>query len=186
MSEAIGGDERAALPHLTTEFLVWAWFVSEREEGRMDLGPDIGVIDVWVDQRLSFRGPGEDKARAVLTGENPSGALEARAALAGGKVVQDLQLGLRRECREYAAIVRGAHFDEAAAKLPTECKGTEDEVLYERMYLYEDLMFMLRALYRRFAQERTAPEWQSDTLPAMRRWAAEGLPSGLAPEHEGG
>lgn len=167
--------ERPALPHLTTEFLQWFWYASEREEGRVDLGEEGGIVDFWVDQRLSFRGPGEDRARAVLTGENPSAALEARAAIAGGKVVQDLQIGIRREGREYAAILRGPHLDVAAAKLPTECKGGEDEVLYERMFLYEDLFFVIRALYRRFAEERASPEWATVHLPAMRAWAAIGL-----------
>lgn len=174
--------ERPALPHLTTEFLQWLWWASEREEGRMDLGEDAGVVDVWVDQRLSFRGPGEDRARAVLTGENPSAALEARAALAGGKIVLDLQIGVRREGREYSAILRGPHLDLAAAKLPTECKGGEDEVLYERMFLYEDLFFVLRALYRRFAAERASPEWGSVSLAAMREWAGLGLAPSAEPE----
>ena len=167
-------EQRPALPHLTTEFMLWLWWVSEREEGRLDLGDDAGVIDLWVDQRLSFRGPGEDRARAVLTGENPSAALEARAALAGGKVVQDLQIGVRREGREYATILRGPTLDVAAAKLPTECKGGEDEVLYERMFLYEDLFFVLRALYRLFARERASPSWATEHLPALRAWAAVG------------
>lgn len=178
--------ERPALPHLTTEFLQWLWWASERDEGRMDLGEEGGIVDVWVDQRLSFRGPGEDRARAVLTGENPSAALEARAALAGGKIVQDLQIGLRREGREYAAILRGPHLDVAAAKLPTECKGGEDEVLYERMFLYEDLFFVIRGLYRRFAAERTSPEWASVHLPAMRTWAAIGLDPAAAGASGGG
>lgn len=167
-------EERAAQPHLTTEFLQWIWWFSEREDGRVDLGDNAGIIDLWVDQRLSFRAPGEDKARAVLTGENPSAALEARAALAGGKLVQDLQLGVRRDGREYRVVIRGANFDLAGLQLPAECKGEEDEVLYERMFLYEDIFFVLRCLYRRFAAERASPEWRTDFLPAMRTWAAVG------------
>lgn len=165
-------DERPALPHLTTEFFSWIWYASEREEGRMDLGTDLGPVDFWVDERLSFRGPDEDKARAVLTGDNPSATLEARAALAGGKVVQDVRIGLRREGREYSLTIKGVHLDVAAAKLPAECKGAEDEVLYERMFLYEDLWFILRGLYRRFAAERASPDWASVHLPAMRSWAS--------------
>ena len=165
-------EETPALPHLASEFFTWAWYASEREEGRIDLGDDVGSIDFWVDARLSFRGPDEERARAILTGENPSATLEARAALAGGKVVQDVRLGLRREDREYSVTLKGVHFDLQAVKLPTECKGPEDEALYERMYLYEDLWFVLSALYTRFAGERASVEWDSVHLPAMRAWAA--------------
>jgi len=62
-------------------------------------------------------------------------------------------------------------------------------VLYERMFLYEDLFFVIRALYRRFAQERTSPDWAGVHLPAMRAWAAAGLEAGapdLDPEGAGG
>ena len=104
-------DNAAALPHLTAEFFVWLWFASEREGGTMDVGEGVGLIDFWVDERLSFRSPDEDKPRAVLTGENTSTSAEARAALASGKVVRDLQLHLRREEREYSVTLRGAHLD---------------------------------------------------------------------------
>lgn len=167
-------DERPALPHLTSEFLLWLWYASERDQGRLELGGDEGWVDYWVDQRLAFRTPDEDKAKAVLTGDNPSATLEARAALAGGKIVQDLRLGLRRQGREYSLNLKGVHLDVAGAKLPTECKGGEDEVLYERMFLYEDLWFVVRCLYRRFATERASAAWASEHLPAMRAWAQGG------------
>lgn len=167
----MSAEERPALPHLTSEFLVWLWYASERDQGRLELGGDEGSVDFWVDQRLAFRTPDEDKPKAVLTGDNPSATLEARAALAGGKIVQDLRLGLRRQGREYSLSIKGVHLDVAAAKLPTECKGGEDEVLYERMFLYEDLWFAVRALYRQFARERASADWASLHLPAMRGWA---------------
>ena len=76
-----GENSAPALPHLTAEFFVWLWYASERDGGSMNLGA-AGMCDVWVEERLSFRIPDEDKARAVLTGENTSSAPEARAALA--------------------------------------------------------------------------------------------------------
>ena len=169
-------DKTPELPHLSVEFFVWLWYASERDGGTMDLGdPDgggAGVCDVWVEERLSFRPRDEDRARAVLTGENASSSLEARAALASGKVVKDLQLHLRREEREYTVVLRGAHLDLAGAKLPPHATDGEGELLFERMYLYEDLWFLVGALYRRFAVERTAAAWHEHTLPAIRAWVA--------------
>ena len=160
-----------ALPHLTAEFFVWLWYTSEREGGTMDLGEEVGVIDVWIEDRLSFRTPDEDKTRAVLTGEDTASAIEARISLAAGKIVRDLQLHVRREEREYTATLRGVHLDLAGVKLPPHSPEGQDELLYERMYLYEDLWFTLRALYRRFAVERVSEDWRGRLLPAIRAWA---------------
>ena len=165
---------KPALPHLTIEFYVWLWYASERDGGSMDLGPEAGICDVWVEERLSFRPPDEDRARAVLTGENASASLEARAALASGKVVKDLQLHLRRDEREYTVTLRGPHLDLAGAKLPKHASDGEGELLYERMYLYEELWFLVTALYKRFAAERTASAWHERLLPAIRHWVAGG------------
>jgi hypothetical protein len=158
------------LPHLSSEFFVWLWFAAERDGGQMNLGEDLGIVDAWVDERISFRTPNEDKVRAVVTGENTATALEARAALAGGKVVRDVQLHLRRAEREYQITLRGAHLDLAGARLPSHSPEGVDELLYERMFLYEELWHVVRGLYRRFAMERTAETWRSETLPAMRAW----------------
>lgn len=169
--------------HLVTEFFVWLWYISERDGGQtaLDGGSDGPAerVDVWVDERLSFRNPDDDKPRAVLTGENTATALEARAALAGGKVVRDLQVHVRREEREYTVTLRGPHLDLVGLKLPAGLAPTSDggaEVFYERMYLYDDLWYVLSALYRRFARERTSPAWRTETLPGIRAWVAAATP----------
>lgn len=167
-----------ALPHLSTEFFIWLWFASERDGGTMMLGEHVGVVDVWVEDRLSFRGLEEERARAVVTGENTASSLEARAALATGKVVRDIQLHLRREEREYTVTLRGVNMD-ISAKLPPHSGEGEDGLLYERMYLYEDLWFVIEGLYRRFALERTADSWPS-TLTGIRAWVA-GAPADNTP-----
>ena len=166
-------DPTPALPHLVTEFFAWLWYVSERDGGTFAVG-DGTVFTFWIDDRLSFRLPDEDKVRAVLTGESAAATLEARAALAGGKVVRDLRLALKREEREYAVTLRGLHLDLQGCKLPAELKAGDqvDEVLFERMFLLDELWFMVGALYTRFAEERTGADWSGDHLPAMRAWAA--------------
>jgi hypothetical protein len=169
-----------ALPHLTIEFFVWLWYASDREGGTFQLGSGVGVADCWVDERLSFRLVDEDKARAVLTGEDTSSSAEAKAALASGKVVRDLQLHLRREEREYTVTLRGPHLDLAGLKLPPHEPSGEEELLYERMFLYEDIWATIGALYRRFAMERTSKAWHSTILPAMRAWAGGADPQDLA------
>jgi|GEM_PF-641930 len=177
----VGETERALLPHTVSEFLLWLWWKTEAEEGRLDLG-DAGIVDCWVDERVALRKADEDRSRTVLTGDNPSAAVEARAALAGGKVVRELSVGIRREGREYSVVLKGPELLFVGAKLPTECRGAQDEVLYERMYLYEDLHYVVAALYRAFAVERAdAAWWRRVVVPALHTWARgeQGLGLGL-------
>jgi hypothetical protein len=167
-------------PHVAAEFFLWLWYQSETGQGRVDLGETGGSVEFWVDDRIAFRAVGEDKVSAIMTGENPSLTPEARAALAGGKVLRDVRLALRREDREYTVTLKAPRIEIAAAKLPALVKsGDEAEILYERMFLYEELHFMLGGLFRAFSDARCADDWQGRVLPDLRRWVASG--SGRAP-----
>ena len=171
-------EERPLLPHLPSEFLTWLWFTSEQCGGSLKLSEEAGSIDFWVDDRIAFRAMDEDKPRAVLTGENPSATMEAHAALAGGRIVRELRMALKREDREYSVVLKGVHLDLAGAKLPSLVKGGTEEVIYDRMYCLEELTYLVGELFRRFARERTSDAWHEDILPAMREWVAEGLGGG--------
>jgi hypothetical protein len=167
-----GDEPTPVLPHLGSEFLLWLWYWTENHGGAIVLDDEIGSVDFWVDTRLAFRAPGEGKAAAVLTGENPSVALEARAALAGGKVIRELRIGLRREEREFFATLRAPSLDLVGVDLPQVVQGGGEEALYDRMYLFDELLRILTAFFRRFAAARTSPAWASDTLSDIRSWIA--------------
>ena len=94
----MSGNEATPIPpHLAGELYLWLWWASEAWQGRFELDQPVGVVHIWVDDRLAFRRPDDTKISAVMTGENPASSLEARAALAGGKVLQDLKIGIRRD-----------------------------------------------------------------------------------------
>lgn len=159
------------MEHVACDFLSWVWYETERTGGRLDLGPPLGVVDIWVDERLAFRDNSDDRPRAVLTGENPSQTLEARAALAGGKFLRELQLGIRREEREYSVTLKGALLDFSGLKLPPG-EAEEDSVIYDRMFFYEEIHSILSNLLRRFAEIRTSSEWEEGERDAMAAWIA--------------
>jgi len=160
--------------HLAGEFYVWLGYVTEAEGSNFELGDKIGRFDLWVDDRLAFRNPDDAKVSATMTGENPARTLEARAALAGGKVLQELRLGLRRDDREFEFTLRGPTLDIVRIKLPQVVDGAE--AIFDRMHLHDELVFVLGGLFKRFATERTSDAWGREVLPGMRAWAhaAEG------------
>ncbi len=160
--------------HLGSEFLLWLWYTSEVQQGRFDLAAPAGRVDVWVDDRLAFRQPTDLKVTAVVTGENPALAPEARAALVGGKVLQDLRLGIKRDDREYAVTLRGAALDVAALKLPQALADRTDEAVADRMFLVEELQLVVAALFTAFASARGTDAWTRQTVPAIRTWLVAG------------
>lgn len=163
-------EEATPIPqHLGSEFSLWLWWTSERQGGRFDLGPH-GMVDVWVDDRLAFRRPADTRVTAVVTGENPAHALEARAALAGGKVLQDLRIGIKRDEREFTVTLKGPELDMAQAKLPQIMSESDDMVIPDRMHAYDELATLVGALVSAFAKVRTSPQWKAEVVPGVRTW----------------
>ncbi len=156
--------------HLAAEFYVWLWWASEQQGANFELADPVGTIVVWVDSRIAFRRPDDQKVTAVMTGENPATTLEARAALAGGKVVQELRIGIKRDEREFHVTLKGPAMNVGALKLPQALSEHPDEAVSDRMFLYEELTFILSGLLRHFGELRRGARWGAEILPAMRAW----------------
>lgn len=164
-------------PHLAAEFLLWFWWRSERDGTVFVLPDPVGRVEAWVDDRLSFRAPGADKATAVLTGDNPSATLEARAALAGGKVLHDLRVHIKRDDREYSVQLGGMALEVRGLKLPKLPTENAEEALLDRLDRYREFHLVLTGLFRAFAQERTGPAWRGEVVPSLRAWARPEVPA---------
>mgnify|MGYP005632966763 CR=1 FL=1 len=157
------------LPHTTAEFYAWLWWTSELQEAAFSL-EEVGNIELWIDERLGFREPNDSKITALMTGDHPSTTLEARAALAGGKALNELRIGLRRDDREFSVTLKGPAMYLQRVKLPEVMTEGVDERLYDRMFLYEELCYVLQALFREYTRLRTSDEWAKEVLPQMQRW----------------
>lgn len=158
------------LPHISGEFYVWLWWASEVQSASFVLPDPVGAIDLWVDERLAFRIVGETKLTAVMTGEASSTSLEARAALAGGKILQEIRIFIRRDDREFSVTLKGPEMHTTGLKLPQVVSDGEEEVLYDRMFLYTELNMILGALFNHFAELRVADSWNDETLPTIQSW----------------
>lgn len=158
------------VPHLAGEFYAWLWWRSEVQGSAFDLPAPVGSVDVWVDERLAFRNADEGRVSAVMTGDNPAGTLEARAALAGGKVLHEIRVGIRREDREYLVTLKGPAMHMTALKLPQVVTEGDAELVFERIHLYDEVCFVLASLYRQFAEIRCGAAWQEEVVPGLQDW----------------
>lgn len=165
-------------PHLASEFYIWLWWLTEVEGSTIDLGDPMGVIEAWIDARLAFRRPGDTKVTAVLTGDDASTTLESRAALAGGKVVDEIRLRLRRDDREYSLSLKGPVVALQRVKLPPSGTDADESPLYDRMFHYEEVEKVVAALYRHFAATRLGDDWAQTVVPAIKAWSQGELSEG--------
>ena len=127
------------VPHITSEFLLWLWWYSEHREGLFRLPEPVGDVTLWIDDRLAFRRPSDSRLTAVMTGDNPSASLEARAALAGGKVLHELRIGIKRDEREFFVTLKGPSLHFQATKLPPVVETSDEEPIHSRLYFYDEL-----------------------------------------------
>ena len=163
------------LGQITSEFYLWLWWKSERGDGEIRLGGALGAIDMWVDERLVFSTPGQKRSGTVLVGDDPGGWVEARAALWGGKVLNEVRVGLRKEDREYLVTLRGEDIKLASVRLPAGRCDTIEDIVFERLSFYEELHLIVSALFHQFAEERTSPSWKEEVETSIFQWVSEGI-----------
>lgn len=139
---------------VVTSFYAWLWHRAETGNG---LHNDISPIHAWIDSRIAFRRPVEEKATTVVTGDNPADAVTARAAIANGMVIQDLRLGLKREDREYFVTLCGQHMQTKAMQMPSmDSEGDSENPLeghanmFDRIFLITELNQVLADLLETF------------------------------------
>ena len=130
----------------------------------------VGELAIWVDERLGFRSPGETKLTTIVSGERASEALEAKAALYGGKVLQQLRLHIQRMDREFGVLLNGPDLTLTQLKLPQVAQESHEEAIYDRVFLYSEICFILKALWVDFSKVRGSTDWSLDVLPRIQDW----------------
>ena len=166
-------DALPVVPHMAGELYLWIWWLSDIQGGQIDIGGDVGRVELFVDERLAFRAPQETKVSAVLTGERASDSVESRAAVWGGKVLQEVRLRIVRDDRQFLVTLKGPEVHLTGLKLPQALKDSQEEAIYDRMFLYEELCFVVGGLLRDFAQLRTSSAWEADVVPRIKAWVGE-------------
>lgn len=164
------------VPHLAGEFYLWLWWSSETQGGTLRLPDPVLDIELWVDQRLAFRNPQDNKVSAVLTGEHPSETLEAKAAVYGGKVLHELRLRIVRDDRQFVLTLKGPEMHFSAVKFPQSLQESPEEAIYDRVFLYEELGLIVQNLLDQFVRVRTSKSWENQVFPAIRAWIAGHTP----------
>ena len=174
MTHPLSSPERALLPempgHVASEFLLWlSWRKAmDQDEYVLDEGRRVS-IEVCEDMDLKL--PGEDKPSVVLRGIGSCEHPELLASLRAGRVIHRVHLRVRSDDREYRLVLSGPQLAWSGVKLPKLVKtGDLHEVMYEELFLYEDLHAVMRAVFAQYAARRVDSDRWSQEGNSVRSW----------------
>lgn len=157
---------------LGSEFLLWLWHHAETSGGAHRLG-ELGEAGVAFDRMLELGGAPEG-GRVVLRGDLPTRSMEAASALLAGRMPQKARLVLARDEKSFEVTLAAETLDLEAVKVTAPAEEIGDENLRaadeQRAGWLFELLALLDGLFAAFLELRLARSFDSELLPAMRRW----------------
>lgn len=159
----------AAKRFLGAEFLLWLWHKDDVRDGLHEL-PDESV-ELHFDDQLRLEGFLAEAEQSALKGGAPAHSPEAHQALQVGKRVAKAKLRLVKIEREWVFTVEASSFRLSGVKTPALLTREDDEPLFERLYLIDELERALFGIYRLFLQERLDADWEKQRVK-IAEWIA--------------
>lgn len=153
---------------LGAEFLLWLWFAQEVTGGKLEAG-DLGLIEVSLESKLSLTDLMSPHESTMMQGSDPFGSAEADQALKRGKLPSKAVLRIKQGESEWLLSLDALKLSMSSIKLPG-YEAAEDEQLFERMSLLEQLDELMHALYHQFLCIRLSPKWKQQLFPALQEW----------------
>lgn len=161
---------------LGREFLTWLWFRSESRDGVFELG-ELGTVELWFEGKMTLESDGEERGDKVACTGGGTRFREARFALTRNKKVTQAAVRLLKGDDEWSFSVDAAWLNLSGLKTPKvmqDAKEDADGLFYERMYLIEQPIAVLNALFAQFIRLRVSQEWEQEERPALNDWIQQG------------
>ena len=167
--------ESAPIPaFLASQFYMWLWWASEKQGGNFFLKSLEENITLHVDEKLAFKEANDKKISVTLAGDSPSTTIESRATLVGGKIIEEIRLQIERDYRAFFVTLSGSEMKFKNIKLPILLSGCDEEAIYDRLFLYDELTMIITDLLNQFCEIRLSPEWVNTIENEIQTWAIGG------------
>lgn len=161
------------LNFLGEEFLTWVAFSQDTTGSSFHFGRTSIDADIWIDDYLILRERGtENPSAATLRGGDPLHSSEMYSSLGSNKMIGVATIGVRKGDREWRFKL-GSDLQISSLQLPTVLVEEEDEKVFERMALMEELCHVIDALLEEFSTVRFGPLWKKNVVPAIGNWISE-------------
>lgn len=164
---------------LGREFLTWLWYKSDTTGGRVELQDRRTVEVFFLDKMTLDLSEAESPQSVTIKGEQ-SELREGIAALKEGKKIEEARIKIRISDNEYSLTLKSSWLAFAGFGTPAlmpaedgeEQEGPEGRFL-EKVYLVEEGIGIIDALFETFLSLRLSEEWEGREIGDMRRWIQE-------------
>jgi recombination associated protein RdgC len=155
------------------EFLTWLWFKSEERNGSIALS-QTEDIELHLLKRIALEaGEGEYSEGVVCSGLHAE-LPEGKEAIRRGKKVKETWIKLRRNQNEWDFNFKADTFSFQSLKMPKTDRQEEPEdpagALLERIYVIENAVKTMDALFEAFLKIRFTNVWPEKEKPQLGRW----------------
>ena len=157
--------------HLGGEFLVWLWWLSERDEGKIDLEL-CDDLTLHLGDSMLLEGYTGNAEKVMLKGDIPSQSPESRAALYENKLPRKIQLLFQIDGADWKVTVDSKTLALSGLKIPVPSGLFYDEAVAMRLEMVERFTAVFYGLFEKFLSERLdAPSWGNNTN-SIKTWIA--------------
>jgi hypothetical protein len=156
---------------LGREFLLWLWYYSEQHNSVFPLG-EHGEVEVFLDDKIVLEPLHGEGNRNLLSGLTPATSPEATIALQLNKIPSEVKLKLVKDARAWALSLKGDDLQIRSLKIPEVLSHTEEEKVYERLYLLDEFESMFQELLKTFLRLRLTEAWSAE-VDLIRQWIRE-------------
>ncbi|HLW64226.1 MAG TPA: hypothetical protein VKS79_02830 [Gemmataceae bacterium] len=153
---------------LGNEFLLWLWYILERDEGEIKLADD-SVATVLLSRSLTLECPRGQTGHETISSEGPTRLPESRRAIRAGKLPRKMGMTIVRHDSQYDLALQAEILAVGSARLPP----PEEEQVRPRHEARIDqirhLIETLDLLYDAFGQVRCSEQWSKE-LGKIQKW----------------
>lgn len=147
--------------HFGELFLLWLWYQSAKNETVFYLS-DQSMLELTIGDQIAFEARLTQTEKTVLSGGAPAESREAFEALKQGKAVSQAKIVLMREEKTWQFTLQSATLAISGLKIPALMTKADDEKLFERQALIEEVDSLIRGLYESFLNARLSDGWHEE------------------------
>jgi len=158
--------------HFGELFVIWLWYHADIDDTMFRLS-DGSLLSLSFDNQLTLEAKLAQAERTRISGGAPAASSEAREALRQGKLVSQAKIRVERDEKTWVFVLNAQTLTLTGLKIPAVMTKADDEKLYERQFLIEEIDALVRGLYERFLTIRLdAKQWKNESH-ALAAWIDE-------------